>query len=461
LNKILVDSTGNTITLAADQDDQVLGVEIYQKAGSSAGYDEIGNAGEVVSENALAALQSGYTKIHDKEIKVSSGSYMGVSYDYDVTRGNLYYIAEKADTIPESIVDNKGNTLYYQGSYIQTEYVWRNMSTGEVYGRHSVDSDNYLTSVPEVVGDYTVEGHGHQDWSDPTSDTYYNRFLDFYIYNVYDSESFYVYHSSDKSIEKISMRDVRIDRNGKFNIAAETKDGFLYGGYYKAFKSAGVTDAQINGTAESGNLEYTADTNHRYWATDTAGTAYDASKANIWVKADAYDKNNGDEIGTAMTPEANHVYYLKEVPNGYIRPYNHYTYDNYDPQKTLKKLYVFTATDDKNYASAGYIISPSTTQTDADTTSLVVSVKKPNGKIDATLTVKSIWASRAYPDGSVTLGRGYIWWSDITNYLGTGITYRPCWTTLDGVLVKGLTQRTIDNGTKFGQIGAKDTNPTD
>ncbi len=233
---------------------------------------------------------------------------------------------------------------------------------------------------------------------------------------------FYVYHSSDNTIEKIANTDTRVSKDMTFDIVAETKTGTLYGGYYKDYSKAGMEDAEIIAA------KYSDDG----WFTDSAGTAYDATKANIWKSADAYT-----DLGTKMPVKANTVYYLKEVPNGYIRPYVHYTYDDVAEGKPLKKLYIITATDDTNYKSVGYIVDPD--KTDAKTKSLVITIKKPSGEIDATLTAKSVFKEKY----SVT--RGYLYWDDSTSVLlgKASFTYQPCWTTLDGVLVKGVMVRTL------------------
>ena len=283
---------------------------------------------------------------------------------------------------------------------------------------------------------------------------------------------FYVYHSSNKEVEKISFLDERVKgtfdtETGKyvyeFDIVNETAAGYLYGGYYKVFSGAGVTDAQLNETStddEKPAVTYTEDTaTGKFWYEDTAGTAYDATKANVWKGANAYTgtvETTGGGIGTAMTPRPGVVYYLKEVPNGYIRPYIHFTYDDRDPAKPLKKLYVITAADDVNYSLVGYILGDATTGTAATSRSLAVTIKKPDGTIDATLTAKSVFkaeqmAKYTDKDGSnpVALSRGYLHITEFTSSIGTEFTFQPCWNTLDGVLVKGLTVRTVNGGTNY------------
>ena len=274
---------------------------------------------------------------------------------------------------------------------------------------------------------------------------------------------FFVYHSKDNTIERISVDDARVTSGANgygFNIVNETKAGSLYGGYYKAYSSAGMTDAQIIAA------EYTADSNGKFWFTDSAGTKYDASKAGVWVKEEAYTatvEKTGGGTGTAMTVVPGAIYYLKEVPNGYIRPYIHFTYDERAEGMPLKKLYVITAADDTNYASVGYVLGSAASGTASEKRSLAITIKKPDGTIDATLTAKSVFKAEQmakYTDNDGTnpaaLTRGYLHLNDLTNSIGTKFTFQPCWNTLDGVLVKGLTVRTVNNGTTKTTIGVED-----
>lgn len=282
--------------------------------------------------------------------------------------------------------------------------------------------------------------------------------------------NFYVYHSSSKAIEKISFADPRVAgeydaQKGyiySFNIVDETKNG-LYGGYYKAYAGAKMTDAQITAA------EYTADKDGKYWANDLSGTAYDASKANVWVKANAYtDVKNATTgeggTGTAMSPVTNHVYYLKEVPNGYIRPYIHYTYDDYRDDKPLKKIYAITATDDVNYSKVGFVIKPAKDMTAAGTSGLMITVKKPDGSIDAKLTVKNVFTSaqmQKYSPKPLALSRGYLYMHDASAYIGEGFIFQPCWETLDKVHVDGLTIREVNDGTSGDLTSASAIGVTD
>ena len=381
-------------------------------------------------------------------------------------------------TVREIVDEDSGYTYSATASSIK-------QAKEEGQGGEGGQDDPEAIEVVEVGIITTNTVNGTISGNKANVETYYNW-----------ASSFYVYHSATNTIEKISFADERVKgtydaENEKyvyeFNIVEETGrsgassevsayafveddeilsytfknnvNGYLYGGYYSAFSGAKMSADQIAGKAESGNAVY-----EDGWATDTGATAYDANTAGVWQKAKAFTGTagtNGGGKGTAMTPVAGTVYYLKEVPTSYLRPYIHYTYDNVDPGKPIRRMYMITATDDANYTSAGSVIDPGTSETKAETKSLLVRISKPDGSTE-TLTAASLFGGLTPP-----VTRGYLFWSDISSYIGTGLKYTPCWTTLDGVLIQGTRTRNLNNGTcaKGGtgtEIGADDadTYPT-
>jgi len=262
--------------------------------------------------------------------------------------------------------------------------------------------------------------------------------------------AFYVYHSSDNSIEKIFVDDDRVTRTVDettglstytFNIVNETLDGSLYGGYYKAYGDTTSKDSNIIAliyTEEASKSIATAyDGTHTggFWASDTSGKPYTGSKATAWKKASVYTVK-----GTEATVIAKTVYYLKEVPKSYLRPYIHIVYDKHD-DNNLVRLYTMTALDDANYTEAGFYNGSS----DAVSTKLSATVKITDhtGKT-STLTAKTVFNGKVYPDASASVPRGYL--TSIETSFGSTFDMQPYFKTLDGVKVYGVTNRTVDPG---------------
>ncbi|MDO4413692.1 MAG: vWA domain-containing protein [Erysipelotrichaceae bacterium] len=244
---------------------------------------------------------------------------------------------------------------------------------------------------------------------------------------------FYVYHSSDNTVERIGMEDDRI-ADGKFNIVDETKSGYLYGGYYKAYGGQKKTDDEIvlaaYEDADSGSYQYVTDHPAKGdWTTDTDATPYTGAKATAWRKASAYTVK-----GTDLEPVAGTVYYLKEVPDTYLRPYIQIVYDTYN-SNSLVKLFKITATDDANYTEAGF----NDANADDASKKLAATIKITNEitKKVTTLTAKSVFG----------VPRGYL--TSIDTKIGEEtFGMLPYFKTLDGVKVYGVVNRTVDPGNK-------------
>lgn len=283
--------------------------------------------------------------------------------------------------------------------------------------------------------------------------------------------AFYVYHSSDNSIEKIFVNgDDRVARTTDtttglstytFNIVNEVKADYLYGGYYKAYAGTTAKDAEIIA------LTYTEDTakvtattydgNHTggFWADDQKGNEYTGAKATAWSKTQAY--TTADGCGLEMNPKANTVYYLKEVPNSYIRPYIHIVYDinhtgsDGNPDNPLTELRMITAVDDANYTDAGfyYVENSTPDEKTAGRLATLVNISQ-NGATVKALTAKSIFGAKVYPDRTTNIPRGYLTVVNLTDSLDSLSTFtmHPYFKTFDGVMVYGITERAVDLGEK-------------
>ncbi len=245
--------------------------------------------------------------------------------------------------------------------------------------------DYSLVSRGEAATDYSAEVVLEDNKIEGTVDRGNSTI---YVEYTNKSEYIFVYHSSDNSIERIALTDSRL-AGGSFNIACETKESFIYGGYYKAYSDASLSEKEIfeaQYTAKpSGNYTYTSShPTEGDWVSDTSGIPYDGTKDSVWVGKDAYT----EEIGLAITPVAGTVYYLKEVPDIYLTPATYVVYDTHDVTTkdgndfmAVKKLYLITSMDDENYESYGFDVSVS--KADKPTTELYrgkeITVQKADG----------------------------------------------------------------------------------
>lgn len=232
-------------------------------------------------------------------------------------------------------------------------------------------------------------------------------------YNGY----FYVYHSSNNQVEKVSITDPRVV-DGKFDLTKEVSNGYLYGGYFKAYGQTTSTNDQIKA------LTYTDSK-----ATDPNGTAYTGKKFAAWKEANAYLVNGK----TSFAPKVNQVYYLKEVPNDYFKPRMVAIYDKRKETLPVTDLYLFTAVDDANYKSVSL--------NNENNTKLYVraTIKNNDGSVNKYLTVKGEFKS---------LPRGYIALHNVKDKIQNkaNFEFTPTYVTLDGVIVSGVVKRSVYYG---------------
>ncbi len=120
-----------------------------------------------------------YSYVTSKDITVGTDGY-GTVYDYTIDPG---MVAVRETSYSPTLTDQKDKVWRYDHTYLVTEYVKRNSSDPKKkvhYTRnYNMDEENtengILFSVPEVLGPYKLENGAD----------YNERFLEFYIYNVY------------------------------------------------------------------------------------------------------------------------------------------------------------------------------------------------------------------------------------------------------------------------------------
>ena len=253
-------------------------------------------------------------------------------------------------------------------------------------------------------------------------------------YNWSDSH-FYVYHSKDCTVEKIAFTDKRVKGvydsaanayNYEFNIYAETKDETLYGGYYNDWsgKTAGFDALSIPDDEWVDGKYYTetfADEKDRGYTPENVSRYK-------WTTANTID-------GRAMHAEKDHTYFLKEVPECYLRPYTHYTYTK--PSLIMTGLWFVSAIDDAKYKQAGFDIVD--VKEGITATQVVSSFKVgTTSGIKTTLTAPKVYAKWG-------LKTGYLAYYNAKAYIKSNTTYviRQYWITKDGIKVYGVADRTI------------------
>ncbi len=300
------------------------------------------------------------------------------------------------DTFEYDTLDEDKNTVTKTGNiphdYATAEYVqigWNNVKA---------DADNGVVKfkLTDVVG---------VDSDDPADNT---------LYAVWKPIYFFVFHSSTSKVVRYALKDVE---DGKFDITSlVNSEEYLYGGYYSDYAGlkdsdtlkAAVAAAEDEGDAEISGYAYT-------------GTSLSKSGARYWAKVNAYR-----EDGRELVPEANAVYFLKEVPNIYLDTTVKWGYD-WRQENAITEIFALTVVDDTCYSSFGYFAAETNLST-----KYAGSFSYQNRGSDTVIkiTPTDLIGQRGYI-GAVDL-KGYISGIDSSNPLAI----HPYWITLDNVTVE-------------------------
>lgn len=274
---------------------------------------------------------------------------------------------------------------------------------GQTYTREALDISGYsLDHVTINEAAWTEDG-------DPTAKLTAEG-LNFEFY--YTPDYFYVYHSSDQSVDS-----VRMPASKTYDITAAVKDGCLYGGYYSSYKKAG---------SYAGGPTATYD-----------GTSYKGAIAGYWDKSAAYTAN-----GKTMEPVKGETYYLKEVPDDYFKPSMALVYDTYTMPNNAVGLYLISATDDKNYNDFGLQVTSKIAKNGYKQEKTYALSFKVQQKVNVS-TMTTITAKSAFGVPNGYLG---VWDAGIELVENNNFSYTPYVVTPDDVTVTGTTSRTVYAG---------------
>ena len=258
-------------------------------------------------------------------------------------------------------------------------------------------------------------------------------------YAVWGEKFFYIYHSATGKLEAVSMADT--NKDDQYDLTKKVTNNYLYGGYYsdcggvpagginpnvKKAASSNKTDKQV---AIDGATVYAAqglkNGDSRFWVREKAAKASRVTKgANGAESVSPAAAGNGDKV----TPVADDVFYIKEVPSYYLQTNARWVYDWADGYK-IKNIYMLTTMDDSLYSELGYVV------VEANKSARIVSkfsYQQRNSDTVTTVTVFDLIGS----DKKM----GYIGVVDATSYIDSikagNVKMLPYWKTIDNVTVK-------------------------
>ena len=297
-----------------------------------------------------------------------------------------------------------------------------NKPTGDAITYYDVDEDDlYLKWVKDTsaAGGHYEAQNSAGTWVEVTQVAADEKMPYQAWYAVWEPDYIFIFHSATGDLEAIQYTD-SLDLTGKVT------EGYLYGGYYSAYSAYEVTDNDKENAEKSATL--------RAHVTDNIyDPATAAGHIGRWAVADAFTDN-----GSALAPEAQTVYYLKEVPVSYLRNYHQITYVK--TTKALTGLYLISAVDDTNYDSAGFILKTNDDKP-ANVVQTFTFTNTATGK-SLTLTANTVFNNV----GIEFTGDGLLGYWDATGsdyYAPGSFTVLPYWVTPDGIRVTGISTRTI------------------
>lgn len=342
--------------------------------------------------------------VMDAEGKLVSGANLTTSAEaqtdgyYKVASGTEFTVAMKAGWNLRVLNLPTGSTYSMEETAMPEGYHF--VSAASTTLTNAVDGQTVTGTIDAPDNSYTV--------------TYTNQYDGF----------FYVYHTSNNTIEAVSMTPYVTDPAATYDLAARIATGTYYGGYYNNYYYKGTVVTNGSDCGVSGSP--------RKYSGQSA--AFNKSVAK------AYTDN-----GSKLRPVAGQVYYLKEVPSGYLDSKIYISYHNYAVKdeagnvtgydRPISQVFAVSPIDDKNYNEIGFVVNEDKVSVALSKLSGYFDVVK--GDSTERYTVKKLFN---------TLSRGYFATTTLSTAEGT-YTVTPYWITPDGIEVKSTSSRTIVLGT--------------
>ena len=253
----------------------------------------------------------------------------------------------------------------------------------------------------------------------------------------YNPKTFYVYHTSDCTIEKITVADNVTD----FDIMSLVKSGYTYGGYFGSYGQSGETAAAIlNGD----DVEFVDG-----FVTDISGTSYIGDYVSTsTTEVIGYFSEPYLESGTSMNPKDEEMYFLNEDGTCWLENNRIHLYVK--ATSAITDFYMFSDLPSLNYNSIKFVLINENDSTRSEVNMNVAKTVTING---TKYTVRKLFGGFG-----VAVNRGYLAYVNVMPYLQENTSYivYPIATTPDGVEVEGVKYRyTFDTLTVGGYSSQK------
>lgn len=236
----------------------------------------------------------------------------------------------------------------------------------------------------------------------------------------YNPITFYVYHSSDCTVEKFT-----IPQGQAFDLTSLVKEGYFYGGYFSEY--GGAVNYDIANPQE-GKIEGDYSYDGSSLKTET--------NVKFWTRTKAYTEN-----GSILMPKDNSTYFMREVPKDYyLHQYDIFVFDTNTNE--IEYFRHITNLNDNIYSDSSYRIITQSSLGDYVKLSVVNNFKWNNGSEVTTLTSESLFGRRGYLSVTSSVNR-----DELPSY-NSVFAFDNRLTTLDGVEVHSYRKVYTNDWTK-------------
>ena len=292
---------------------------------------------------------------------------------------------------------------------------------------------------------------------------------------------FYVYNSGTDTLELHTTKEAEKGTgDGRYidtiDFYKYHNDDYLYGGVYKAYDDNGKVQHEADennkhGTLTIEEIKILSKADEGVVIKENVGSRYvpqliDNNWAGPWTWDDGYSVTDMEPV---PVPGSGPIYYIKEVPTGFLQNYIHYIYDW--NTKELVSVYPMSAIDDANYQSVGLVFTDVESENIADEFGPMYRLCK---SLDFTPSTYSqsvgakpiiISATDKYDVGAIRTTNVFEWqnvkkgylaiWKSTTVAAITNCKFRvqPYWTTKDGRDVYGVTSEINTGDCTIGDGG--------
>lgn len=457
--------------------------------GSLQGYNVEDNQYVIVAKSAPVDNSGEYIFMYYTIDGDTSEEHYAPSQKIDLTQISQFaeYDSEKGEYVIPFVAhwEKKADVEYVD---VEAQIYLDDVYIESVHTPVPVDSSIYIDIDSDTMVSFMRRYNWQLFYDEVGSDPFVENIQEDAVVKLHIYSKFYVYHSSTGKLELHTTKELEVGTGdersiGTLDITKATNPGYLYGGYYSDYLGAHSGDASdgenlVKAAADDNNENGTLTTQdinnlHVGNAVEiaTVGTVYNpkenADHVGYWEADSAFRTGEmkssdpnwfSDRIGeygtdtavlqtggqgTEVTVARAGIYYLKEVPNSYLRPSHITTYQRYD--KYLRDFILLSTTDDKNYTDAGFVIGGTYQANEFFTDKLTINFgvnydeTVTDGKIE--VDVKNASSNNG---GYVTAYRLFHLADEANKDYSALIgntNFKPYWITPDGITVTGAATR--------------------